>query len=376
MLVEDDNNLREIYEARLLAEGYEIVTAQDGEEALALAVKERPDLIIADIMMPKISGFDMLDILRSTSETKSTKIIMMTALSQAEDKERASKLGADRYLVKSQVTLEDVARVAREFLNNQATSTPAPPAGTGVTQSTDQSPTSNPTATSPDPSSDSSSPPTSVEDSISKDEQAIALKLNHSDSANSQPDSTQIPDLNVSAAAAIPLTMTNSDPNPVATTASSPFHAETPVASASLPQNPVPPVVIANPPTTSPTPSIIQDIATKAPPSNNNQTINRHSMAVANDSASNDGQHTSEAQSKTVIHTKVIQPINDITKSSVDFKSLLAKEEAKQVEAGTAAVVVGDVNSANSSGSGVQTITPTQTPNSPSSSIDPGLISL
>jgi CheY-like chemotaxis protein len=121
MLVEDDNNLREIYEARLLAEGYEIVSAQDGEQALALAVKEKPDLIISDIMMPKISGFDMLDILRSTPETKNTKIIMMTALSQAEDKERASKLGADRYLVKSQVTLEDVAKVAREVLADDDT---------------------------------------------------------------------------------------------------------------------------------------------------------------------------------------------------------------------------------------------------------------
>src|SRR5437868_10301989 len=119
MLVEDDNNLREIYEARLLAEGYEIVSAKDGEEALAVAVKEKPDLIISDVMMPKISGFDMLDILRSTPETRNTKVIMMTALSQAEDKTRADKLGADRYLVKSQVTLEDVARVAREVLSGE-----------------------------------------------------------------------------------------------------------------------------------------------------------------------------------------------------------------------------------------------------------------
>src|SRR5260221_154519 len=119
MLVEDDNNLREIYEARLLAEGYEIVSAKDGEEALAMAVKEKPDLIISDVMMPKISGFDMLDILRSTPETKNTKVIMMTALSQTEDKIRADKLGADRYLVKSQVTLEDVAKVAREVLSGE-----------------------------------------------------------------------------------------------------------------------------------------------------------------------------------------------------------------------------------------------------------------
>ncbi|HSX24187.1 MAG TPA: response regulator, partial [Candidatus Saccharimonadales bacterium] len=130
MLVEDDNNLREIYEARLLAEGYEIVSAKDGEEALALAVKEKPDLIISDVMMPKISGFDMLDILRSTPETQNTKVIMMTALSQAEDKTRADKLGANRYLVKSQVTLEDVARVAREVLSGEESANAAPVAGT------------------------------------------------------------------------------------------------------------------------------------------------------------------------------------------------------------------------------------------------------
>lgn len=131
MLVEDDNNLREIYQARLIAEGYETVAAKDGEEALAMAVKEKPDLIIADVMMPKISGFDMLDILRSTPETKNTKVVMMTALSEAEDRQRADKLGADRYLVKSQVTLEDVARTAREVLaESDNASVPLPPPST------------------------------------------------------------------------------------------------------------------------------------------------------------------------------------------------------------------------------------------------------
>lgn len=128
MLVEDDNNLREIYGARLEAEGYDIVSAKDGEEALALAVQEKPDLIISDVMMPRISGFDMLDILRNAPETKNTKVIMMTALSQAEDKARADKLGADRYLVKSQVTLEDVANVVHEVLEGAPTEAAAPAA--------------------------------------------------------------------------------------------------------------------------------------------------------------------------------------------------------------------------------------------------------
>lgn len=150
MLVEDDNNLREIYEARLLAEGYEIVSAKDGEEALALAVKEKPDLIISDVMMPKISGFDMLDILRSTPETKNTKVIMMTALSQAEDKMRADKLGADRYLVKSQVTLEDVAKVAHEVLSGEEPAAPAPEA-VAAAAATSAEPAATPEPVTPDP---------------------------------------------------------------------------------------------------------------------------------------------------------------------------------------------------------------------------------
>lgn len=116
LLVEDDSNLREIYGARLEAEGYKILSANDGEEALAIAVREHPELVISDVMMPKISGFDMLDILRSTPETKDTKVIMMTALSQDEDRERGKALGADHYIVKSQVTLDDVVKVVKEML--------------------------------------------------------------------------------------------------------------------------------------------------------------------------------------------------------------------------------------------------------------------
>jgi CheY-like chemotaxis protein len=143
MLVEDDNNLREIYEARLSAEGYQIISAADGEAALALAIKEKPDLIISDIMMPKVSGFDMLDILRSTTETKNTKIIMMTALNQAEDKTKAEKLGADLYLVKSQVTLEDVVRSAKKMLGEQ---TPLNIGGISVEAPTPQPPNTNTTS--------------------------------------------------------------------------------------------------------------------------------------------------------------------------------------------------------------------------------------
>ncbi len=116
LLVEDDKSLREIYGVRLLAEGYDIVSAGDGEEALAMAIKDRPALIVSDVMMPKISGFDMLDILRSTTETRDIKVIMMTALSSEDQRKRGEQLGADRYLVKSQVGIEDVVRTVHEVL--------------------------------------------------------------------------------------------------------------------------------------------------------------------------------------------------------------------------------------------------------------------
>ena len=133
LLVEDDNNLREIYAARMQAEGYEVVTAADGEEALVTGKAEKPDLIISDVMMPKISGFEMLDIIRNTEGMRDVKIIMLTALGQSDEQERADKLGADKYLVKSQVTLEDIVNAAHELLGDkpdaaaQPGTTPAAP---------------------------------------------------------------------------------------------------------------------------------------------------------------------------------------------------------------------------------------------------------
>ena len=155
LLVEDDNNLREIYEARLQAEGYSIVTAKDGEEALVVAKAEHPDLIISDIMMPKISGFEMLDILRNTENLKNVPVIMLTALGQNDDQQRADKLGADRYLVKSQVTLEDIVRVAHELLGDAPATPEASPtsadSSSTLAPATPAAPTAAPPAVAPAP---------------------------------------------------------------------------------------------------------------------------------------------------------------------------------------------------------------------------------
>ncbi len=108
LLVEDDDALASVYQTRLQAEGFDLKRVPNGEDALASALEYKPDLILLDVMMPKVSGFDVLDILRNTPETTNVKVIMLTALSQDSDKQRAESLGVDDYLVKSQVVIADV----------------------------------------------------------------------------------------------------------------------------------------------------------------------------------------------------------------------------------------------------------------------------
>lgn len=123
LLVEDDEALAEVYKSRLEIEGFETQWVENGELALTAAMTFKPDLILLDAMMPKISGFDVLDILRNTPETNNIHVIMLTALSQPKDKERAESLGVDDYLVKSQVVIGDVIERVRFHLGvNEPTS--------------------------------------------------------------------------------------------------------------------------------------------------------------------------------------------------------------------------------------------------------------
>src|SRR3990167_6597372 len=116
LLVEDDDNLASVYLTRLQAEGFDVKRVPNGEDALATAMQYRPDLIVLDVMMPKVSGFDVLDIIRNTPEIGNVKIVMLTALSQDSDKQRAQQLGVDDYLVKSQVVIADVVDRIKKHL--------------------------------------------------------------------------------------------------------------------------------------------------------------------------------------------------------------------------------------------------------------------
>jgi DNA-binding response OmpR family regulator len=116
LLVEDDNYLADVYKTRLLTEGLDVLWVDDGEKALAAAMKYKPDLVLLDIMMHKVSGFEVLTALRKAPETSHVKIIMVTALGQDNNRDKAQQMGADDYLVKSQVVIADVVEKIKQHL--------------------------------------------------------------------------------------------------------------------------------------------------------------------------------------------------------------------------------------------------------------------
>ncbi len=350
MLVEDDNNLREIYEARLIAEGYEIVSAKDGEEALALAVKEKPDLIISDVMMPKISGFDMLDILRTTPETKNTKIIMMTALSQAEDKSRADKLGADRYLVKSQVTLEDVAAVAREVLTGEpATGTGAAAPVISTTPDPITTPAPEPVATTvvPEPVQPTTQPsspivdnaavpppttptPEPTQDDIAKstEEQSVVPNVEPELSQTTADESKAIDEQINNFVANAPSTEPPEEPKPAPQPAPAP---------AAEPSEPLAEINVAQAPPDST--AAAADNAAKLADAVNDLLQKPGDPATTPEPTATDS--TPESDSSTTAK-KVIQPLNDVSTSTPDLNALLQKEELREAALSGTAVVSSD----------------------------------
>ena len=118
LMVEDDDALASVYQTRLQAENFDVKRVSNGEDALAATLEYTADLVLLDVMMPKVSGFDVLDILRNTPETTNVKVIMLTALSQDADKEKAENLGVDDYLVKSQVVIADVIDRIKQRLDS------------------------------------------------------------------------------------------------------------------------------------------------------------------------------------------------------------------------------------------------------------------
>lgn len=112
LIVEDDEFLAGIYETKFTLEGFKVTRAGDGEQALKLAKSKKPDIILLDILLPKLDGFAVLKILKAEAETKNIPVILLTNLGQRDDVQKGLGLGATDYLIKTHFKpSETVAKV-------------------------------------------------------------------------------------------------------------------------------------------------------------------------------------------------------------------------------------------------------------------------
>lgn len=119
LIVEDDVMISSMYKTRLEQEGYIVTTANNGSHGLESAVREKPDLILLDVMMPQMDGFTLLQELRLQDSFKKTPIIMLTNLGTTEDREKGEKFGATDYLVKANLTPTEVSEVVAKYAKGE-----------------------------------------------------------------------------------------------------------------------------------------------------------------------------------------------------------------------------------------------------------------
>ena len=115
-LIEDDTMLQEMYQTKLKNENYEVVAAENGNDGYKLIESEMPDLVLLDIMMPQLDGFSVLEMLKANEKTKNIKVVMLTNLGTDEDRKKGEAMGAVDYLVKANMTPEQVTEVVRKLL--------------------------------------------------------------------------------------------------------------------------------------------------------------------------------------------------------------------------------------------------------------------
>ncbi len=117
LFIEDESALQKTVGEILKQEGYEVIPALDGEVGLKLAQRKTPDLILLDLVLPKIHGFEVLKKLKENSETKNIPVIILTNLEGIEDIDKAIELGAQSYLVKAQYELKELVEKVKKILN-------------------------------------------------------------------------------------------------------------------------------------------------------------------------------------------------------------------------------------------------------------------
>lgn len=117
LLIEDDALLQRMYQKKLEMDGYQVLVAHDGEEGLAKFKSDKPDLVLLDVMMPKMNGYQVLESAKQDNEIKNTPVIMLTNLGSSDkDVDKGLELGAAAYLIKSNVRPADVVEKVKEIL--------------------------------------------------------------------------------------------------------------------------------------------------------------------------------------------------------------------------------------------------------------------
>jgi len=116
LLAEDDEFLQRMYATKLAGSGFEVLVASDGEKALALIKKNKPDVVLLDILMPKMDGFAVLEAVKTDPGTKSIPVILLTNLSEVSDIKKARKLGANDYLIKSHFLPSEVIKLVDKYI--------------------------------------------------------------------------------------------------------------------------------------------------------------------------------------------------------------------------------------------------------------------
>lgn len=119
--VEDDIGIASLYIVRMEMEGFTVRHCENGQTALEALNDFKPNVILLDLMLPGMSGFDLLDKVRHTPETAHTPVLILSAVGQSEDKERASSLGANEFLVKSQASLDEIIQRLRHNIEQTNT---------------------------------------------------------------------------------------------------------------------------------------------------------------------------------------------------------------------------------------------------------------
>ncbi len=117
LFIEDESSLQKTFGEILKQEGYEVASALDGETGLRLVKEKKPDLILLDLILPKMNGFDVLKKIKEDPEIKEIPVIVLTNLEGVADVDKAIELGATTYLVKAQYSLEEVVEKIKKVLN-------------------------------------------------------------------------------------------------------------------------------------------------------------------------------------------------------------------------------------------------------------------